>query len=239
MVGRTPKKMVGPEPEVDAIVTARRREEEVDLLSELGDILVEPLLKDGPIDSVPVLGAAVKVLRGFQSVRDAHFLRKLSEFVRASPRVSDEKRAAFLAKFDADPQFRKRTMEHLVTVLDRLDDTEKAPYLARIFAALMSGEITPDQLRRFCIMLDRATLSDLRALRRFVEASADARLTLEEFDGLEGIGLAAIQHSIVRPKVQGEVVGRVNFGGTDVLVAVNPTGKRFVEVAVVGREEYR
>ncbi len=44
--------------------------------------------------------------------------------------------------------------------------------------------------------------------------------------------------SIVRPKVPGEVVGRVSFGGTDLLVSVNPTGRRFVEVAVVGREEY-
>lgn len=237
MSGRTPKKNEALESDVAAFETSRRLEEEIDLFSELGDVLVEPLLKDGPIESVPVLGAAVKVLRGVQSVRNAHFMRKLSEFVRASPRVSDEKRAAFLAKFDADSQFRKRTMEHLIAVLDRLDDVEKAPCLARIFAALVAGEITPDQMRRFCIMLDRATLADLRALRRFVEASADARLTLEEFDGLEGIGLAAIQHSIVRPKVPGEVVGRVNFGGTDLLVSVNPTGRRFVEIAVVGRED--
>lgn len=206
----------------------------MDLLSEVGDLLLGSL-----VEGVPVVGMVAKALRGAQSARNAHFIRKLSEFLQEAPEVSKEKRAAFLAKLDADPEFRKKTMEHLVPVLDRLDDIEKAPHLARIFAALMAGQISPDEMRRFCIMLDRATLSDLRALRRFVEAGTDRRLTLDEFNGFEGIGLAALQHSILRPSIPGEVVGRVDFGGTELPVVVNSTGKRFVEVAVVGREEYR
>lgn len=232
MSRRAGHKKQGADSEVNAIEKAHAREQGMELLSDVGDLVLKSLVED-----VPVVGMVAKVLRGAQSVRNAHFMRKLSEFVQGAPEVSEEKRAAFLAKLDADPELRKKTMEHLVAVLDRLDDIEKAPHLARIFAALMAGQITPDEMRRFCTMLDRATLSDLRALRRFVEGGTDRRLTMDEFNGLEGIGLAAIQHSIVRPSVPGEVVGQVDFGGTDLLVVVNPTGKRFVEAAVVGREE--
>jgi hypothetical protein len=60
---RARHKKQGPESEVNAIEKAHAREEGMELLSDLGDVVLKSLLED-----VPVVGMVAKALRGAQSV---------------------------------------------------------------------------------------------------------------------------------------------------------------------------
>ncbi len=126
---------------------------------------------------------------------------------------------------DSDPSLQDRTAAHLCLVLDRIDEFEKVPLLARVFAAYMRSRINVPQMRRLIAMLDRVTVTDLYALRDFIQSGTTPPLAA--YYALESAGLALVDHSIIRPRIEGETRGTVQ----GIHFVLSPTAKLLVEIA--------
>jgi hypothetical protein len=137
----------------------------LDLAESLAEGQLDIMLADGPLKDVPFFGTLVKLWKAGPQIRDWIFARKLGRFLKPFATLPEKERKQFAQKFDEHPDERKRLGEHLMIVLDRLDDLDKPELLARAFLAYLRGSYDFETLRRLSLAIERCFHPDLLALQ--------------------------------------------------------------------------
>jgi len=146
-----------------AIVKGACNPEISDVSVELMEIGLDHFMDDGLLKEIPVLKTIVACHKSWETIHDQLFLRKVARFLLACPKFSQTEREAFLSGQLLDSSNAKRLGEALVLVIGRLDDLEKPAMLAKVFAAMVRGQITYDQFRRLARGVDNGYADDLGA----------------------------------------------------------------------------
>lgn len=132
--------------------------------SELAEVALDSVLKDGLLKDLPIIGSLVGLWKVGISVKDALLFRKLLIFLRDIDNLSKEKRARIIEELQS-ASVEEDVGEKLLTLLDRFDATTKAKLLSRTFCLLAEETITKDEFWRVAYTLDRLQLMDIFALR--------------------------------------------------------------------------
>jgi hypothetical protein len=129
--------------------------------TDLLEVTLDSFLKDGPLRDIPIVGALVGLYRGGVSVRDHLFQRKLMTFLLELNNVDASTRKRFVADLEVNPDLRRRVGEHVLLLLERLDDVTKAGLLAQVFAAHVERRISYADLCDLASGLDRLPVAHL------------------------------------------------------------------------------
>jgi hypothetical protein len=163
----------GSEEEADALesslVSSLGDSQLIDAAADAAEQTLDNLLSDGVLKDIPVLGHALKLWKGSIQLSTYLFARKLLRFLAPLNSIPQEVRYEFLRELEADPEKRKRVGEHLLLLLDRMDDLNKPEFLSKAFAAYISGRISYHEFRQLGFAIDRCTLDDLLTLCDQVE----------------------------------------------------------------------
>jgi hypothetical protein len=130
---------------------------------EMADIAIDQLLDDDLLKELPFIEWGVKAARVTRMIRDRLFLRKVMSFVN-NLRTPSAKRQEFRDKLAGDPKLRKKLGEVLLIHLDHLNDLDKPEYTARMYDAMLAGQIAFAQFRKLIDAIDLAYIEDLHAL---------------------------------------------------------------------------
>ena len=136
------------------------------LAREWGEAAFDATLESGALKDAPVVGILFKLVALPWSIRDRIFLKKLSTFLPELSSVPEEKRREFRGRIDADSKLLNRVGEGILLLLDRADDMEKPALIGKAFVAYLTGKVSYDQLARMTAGIDKASISDIRELRR-------------------------------------------------------------------------
>lgn len=114
----------------------------------------------------------------------------MRKFLTELQSVSKEEREKFGEKLEADKELRERTADTLISLLDKLDDLQKAALLARAFAGYIREEYDFATLQRVAAAVDRCLVADLPLLQKMQKP-----IQLEGYIGdiLVSAGLATIE----------------------------------------------
>jgi hypothetical protein len=161
--------------------------------ADLTDALVDDALP-GAVRDLPVVGVLVGLLRTGVSVRDYDFARKVARFLGELASVPEDQRREFIGEMHADPEKAQEVGEHLILVLDRLDDLAKAILLARAFKAYLLRRIDRRLFERLASALDRAPKSSLIRLASFYssEPPPPGKEIAAGFDELQDLAIAGL-----------------------------------------------
>lgn len=118
----------------DSLRVTIERSELTDAFIEAGDLSLERLTDVA--DGIPVLKWITAAGKTALSIRDYLFVRKLAAFLADLNALPSEDRANLIKRLDQEPAFSGRASEALITVLDRVDSTLKAKWLAKALAGL-------------------------------------------------------------------------------------------------------
>lgn len=155
------------EPEIGTSMTRAIVSTEIpDALAELGDITIEHFLDGkffGILCDIPYLGFIPKIIRSGRDFRDWDFTRKIIQFFQ-STELTEKERIKFSEKLERDPNFARDTGERLLIIIDRLDEIDKIPLLAKLFKAYIDDRIDLALFRRLATALDRAFIDDIKSL---------------------------------------------------------------------------
>ncbi|NQU83376.1 MAG: hypothetical protein HQ536_01565 [Parcubacteria group bacterium] len=132
------------------------------------EIALDSKLKEGLLKEVPVIGSLIKIVQAGINVRDELFLEKILLFLKELGKVSRTERKKFAQKLDKNPDFKQKTGEALLLLLERLNDMEKPIIVAKIFAQHIKEKIGFMTMKRLAIIVDQADLSDLQYLAQNV-----------------------------------------------------------------------
>lgn len=196
-----------------------------DLLQEAAEFAIDSVLKDGIVKDVPVVGVVAKLYSIATSFQGHMFARKVRRFLVELSSVSHEEREAFARTLEGSPKERTKTATVVLTFLDRLDDLEKAPLLARALRRYLSQEYDFSTFRRLAMAIDRCLVDDLGELEKMREKA----ISLHSYVGdiFTSAGLASVAGI---PTVQAD--------GVKTLYKLSSFGELFLHCVVNGFSRY-
>jgi hypothetical protein len=131
-----------------------------DVITSLGEVTIDAFMKEGILRDIPILGTLVGLGRAGIAVRDILFVKKLKTFLLELHKVPEE-REKFVHDMESDPAERDRVGMHLMVLLERFEEAEKAKYLGRAFAAYLRGNVNLSMFLRMSRAIDRCLVEDL------------------------------------------------------------------------------
>ena len=128
------------------------------------EIAVDAITANDAVASIPVIGTAFKLCKGFDDLRSKAFAAKLARFFSVGALSTPKAKAAIVAKVQSSSEEARKVGETLFLVLDRFIDLDKPELLAKLFVAYLGGAITALELQRLAQAIDIAHGNDLSDL---------------------------------------------------------------------------
>lgn len=196
-----------------------------DIGKDLGIKLLEGALKVADprlVELVPLGDKIVKVYDLSKEFRRLVFEQKLKEFINNLGQLPPDEINGYIDKMNKSESLKFRVGSTILE-LDRLDDTRKAEYSAKLFVAYLRSQINEPEYQSLRYALERLYVPDLVELKKFY----DKHQSDPNYLGLENS-----DHALQRLTACGLLVGPVTGLGGVPLFHLNDTGKQFVELAL-------
>lgn len=178
----------------------------LEFVGDIGEIMIDTVLKDGVLKDVPILGTIVGVGKCIKNVYDIRFAKKLIAFLIPIKDVPSEKRIEAIRKWEEDENYRGKVGDTLIGMIERCDDTVKATWLSKLFYELVLNR----NLSRLFMRAEK-TLSSLSVMdvQAFLNMSKDQYCHIKQEDCEPFIGSGLYQN----PKPPKIVDRTLNIGG--------------------------
>jgi hypothetical protein len=195
---------------------------------------------DALISPIPIFGTLSKLWGGIQSMHSYFYTKKVLAFLRELESIPKEKRKAQIDKMLSEPGEQEKFGEHLVLLLDRMNEVGKATMMGRVARAFLEGQISHDDLKSLNFALDAI---DLR-MTITLKCTADAwhGYTTEEGMMLAQCGLMAPHLAIETTPLELSTASLSGgpsrtdryetFKSAELCYKVNRLGKLFIEVCL-------
>ena len=125
------------------------------------EVLIDAFTENEILKSIPVVGTAIKVIKGAGDIRDRLFAAKLMTFLKALENVDPDIREKMRQRVAESPNESKKVGETVLLLLDRLSDLDKADIIAKIFIAYAYGHLKSNEFQRVSQAVDQAFVYDL------------------------------------------------------------------------------
>lgn len=189
------------------------------VIGDISEIGLDALLNDGVLKEIPVFGTVTRLYHAGVSIRDRLFLRKVLSFLTEFSDIDDKQRLRFVEQLVENAGTRARAGAALLLLLERLDDIDKPQIIGRLYRAKLEDRISYEELRRFCMIVERSHLPDLINLSQLPAGENVDSLAAPY---LQALGLASVTV---------EDLGNLDGTGAHMLYELNEFGHRFVTVA--------
>lgn len=120
---------------------------------------------------IPYIGSLIKLGQLANKFQDLHFIRKLAKFLEKEQDIPEEEKKKFLNNISSKQ--RKKMYAYLTHYLLRAEDDDKADIMGYIYKERVYGHIDDEMFLRLCSIVDRAFVSDLRALPEYEKEIED------------------------------------------------------------------
>ena len=127
-----------------------------------------------------------KMLKSVASIPTKIYLRKFERFCRGISDIPLEQRQKFMEKLGHE-RFQRESV-FILNVVNRIEEEDKLPLLAKILDACTAGVITLSEFRRLTMLVDRTLYSDLEYLGQHITADPVVLCTDSDY-GLVASGL--------------------------------------------------
>lgn len=147
----------------------RRERNFLEAFLEGSEAIIDLATDNEAVKAVPVVGTAIKLLKGFDDVRSRALAAKLTKFLTEPALQSEKIRAKLRAGISASDEEARKVGESLFLVLDRMTDLDKPSLLAKVFVAYLDEVVSESDLRRIAHAMDAAFIDDLLSLQEWEE----------------------------------------------------------------------
>jgi len=167
------------------LIQSIARSEIKNITEDYCELGLDTMLEEGVLKDIPVFGTLTKLYSVGATIHGKILEKKLLKFLYELDKISFEKRTGFVEKLNCDQKFEQRVGEHLLLLLERIDDMNKPPQLAKIFAAFIEEKIDFEMFVRLSSSIDRSLVSDLIRLKEFKKLQGYSYSAI----ALENVGL--------------------------------------------------
>lgn len=141
-------------------------EHPIEIGSELLEIGIDSVLKDGLLKDIPIVGTILSAGKFAQNIYDRNLIKQTVAFITEfnSGELDDEKLQKYRGKLACNPKFAEEELGRVLILLNKTIDTAKSRLLARFYRAHTHEEISWDVFCELCDITDRLFLADLEKM---------------------------------------------------------------------------
>lgn len=220
----------------DSLVSSIASPNLKEIAIDIGELTLDSFLEDGIVKDIPIIGAIAKFYSLGITIRDRIFEIKILKFLKGLEDIPIEKREAFVKKISGSKKFERKVGQHLLVVLERIDDLDKPALLSKIFAAFVNEEISYDFFRRLSFVVDKLFLPDLEWLHLYHESpryDEDISISLSNL-GLVFLSVLdggnAFTESLYAGNLRDKGLSATNPGNSSSKFSITPLGEKFLEI---------
>lgn len=161
---------------------------DLEFVGDIGEMMIDTVLKDGVLKDVPILGTIVGVGKCIKNVYDIRFAKKLIAFLIPIKDVPSEKRIEAIKKWEEDENYKGKVGDTLIGMIERCDDTVKATWLSKLFYELVLKSNFSRLFMRAEKTLSSLSVMDVQAFLNMPKEHY-SHIKLEECEPFIGSGL--------------------------------------------------
>jgi len=191
-----------------------------DLIQEAAEFTIDSVLQDGILKEIPVVSFAAKLYSVAVGWQGYLFAKKVKQFLTELQSVPEHTRQEFAKRIADDKTLQDRLVDTLLTILNKLDDSQKAPLLARVFAGYVRDEFDFSTLQRLAVAVDRCFVADLHHL--------ESMSTPKKMDGYVGDVLVAAGLASIA-----DIPG-IKANNTQSTYVISHLGELFLQIVING-----
>jgi hypothetical protein len=125
---------------------------------------IDQFIENDLLKDIPFFGIGYKTYRLTQNISEYFFTKKVLNFLFQLKDISTEKRVGFLSELEKKEGFTEAGEKILIT-LNRLEDSDKAIIIGKLFKATINEKIEIRNFIRLMRMVDKAYLEDLNLIK--------------------------------------------------------------------------
>lgn len=166
-------------------------QEEVSIVSDLGEIALDSVLKDGLLKDIPFVSTAISLYRIGNSIREREHIRKLASFldeIRLHT-VNESEREEYLSKIRDNPKKRDKELEYALVIIDRYIGYDKPRMLAKLYLAFLQDVIDWERFTIYSEVIDRFLPGDYNTLKSASTYKTEKDLYTDSIQRLIALGL--------------------------------------------------
>lgn len=128
---------------------------------------------------LPYIGSLFKLGKVGVNLMDWGFVRKLGKYLKESADIDENKKNKFINGL-SDKDYH-RISEYMTHLLYTAEEDGKAVLMGKIYKARLKDEIDDDMMLRLCSIVNKAFLSDLGELSKYVTVSEESSIAANNF----------------------------------------------------------
>lgn len=137
-------------------------EELIKLSGDVSEALVDSIVGDGLLKEIPIIGTVISLFKVGASFRERHYIKKIYKFLFQLKDTSQKERENFSEKITKDQKSSNEFFEKILYLIDRLDDTEKAEIVGKLFSSLIKGNLKTEDFLRLTSIIDKTYIGDIK-----------------------------------------------------------------------------
>ena len=188
-----------------------------DILSEMGEITIDAIIDNDAINQIPIIGTLRSLYKITNSVSDYLFIQKLLKFLQELGEVSEQDKNDIKIRIQSDSKYRDKVGDHLLEIINKIDDTDKPRYIAKLFRAYIDNKIDLNEFFKYSQIINRSFLPDLMCLSKYISGQT---VTIEESSSLLSLGLVEVKTRTQMNNISLGSIGRNN----QIEFILNPLG---------------
>jgi hypothetical protein len=134
------------------------------LLCDYTEIAIDGLTDDENLEKIPIVGTLTKGGKFILSFRDKVFIKKINSFLREAKEIDSQKKLQYFEEL-GDEDERVKAGERLLTLIDRLDDEEKAKIVGRLFRMRVEGTLSESWFSVITTAIEKTYFMEFHKLR--------------------------------------------------------------------------
>lgn len=162
------------------------------IASDIGEIILDSTLEDGILKDIPIIGTIINLGKGYMSIQDRIFSRKILSFLLQLKDIPIQKRNQAIQKIEDSKEERIKVGDKLLYLIERSDDHIKSEILGKVFAEYIKENINYDEFKRCSEIINKTYIDDLLW---FLNSDYEY-LSMEEASELISAGLYDMPHSL-------------------------------------------
>jgi len=138
----------------------------IEIVLENAEGLIDVVTDNEILKSIPVVGTALKAIKGAGDIRDRLFAAKIMTFLNSLEKVAPDLKENIRKRVAENPVEARKVGETVLLLIDRLADLDKTDIIAKLFIAYAYGNLKPVDFQRVTQAVDQAFVSDLSLFLR-------------------------------------------------------------------------
>jgi len=161
-----------------------------DILAEMGEITIDSIVENDAINQIPIIGTLRSVYKIANSVSDYLFIQKLLKFFNELGQISDEQKEKMKLRIQNDLEYQNKVGDHLLEVINKIDDSDKPKLIAKLFRAYIDEKIDLQKFFKYSQIINKSFLPDLLSIKKYYSGQT---LSIEESSSLLSLGLLEVK----------------------------------------------